>query len=376
MEEIDTRGRQGLAAVVTAALLLVTATACDSGGSSPEPPVAGHSTAGDVGSHTAHRSVPLLRHGPVASLHLLHAFHTGFAQTLAVAPDAVWTAGGDSVPAITRIDPGTGRMRRVRIPDTGPRTVVTAGGWIWVRAPEGLFRVDLLGSGVTPWNRRETGVAAGFGSVWLATSDRLQRVDARTGRLVSALRVPGAYAGGEIPSVSVGLGSVWWPTQEKTRRGRLVTELYRVSPKTNTVVASTRIPGDDVALLVAGDRAWVKTGADIYDAASPEDVVTMLQRFDPGANRLVPRSKVRLTHAGASAVSATAQGDHLWFPTTTGDGPDVGKLLEFDARRGRVLRAFDLSQGRDCGYNAVAFAFGSLWAASGVCERVTRWRIP
>jgi hypothetical protein len=141
-------------------------------------------------------------------------------------------------------------------------------------------------------------------------------------------------------------------------------------------VASTRIPGDDVELLVARERAWVKTGADIYDATSPGDVVTLLQRFDPGGNRLVPGSKVRLTHTGASAVSAVAKGNHIWFPTTTGDGPDVGKLLEFDARRGRILRAFDLSQGKGCGYNALAFAFGSLWTASGICEQVTRWRLP
>ena len=128
--------------------------------------------------------------------------------------------------------------------------------------------------------------------------------------------------------------------------------------------------------MAAGDHAWIKTGLDIYDATTPDQVTTTLQRFDSTDNELVPDSKVRLVHDGVSAVYGLARGRHLWFPTTTGEGPDVGRLLEYDTRTGTIVRAFDLSQDKGCGYNAVTFAFGSLWTASGICEQVTRWTIP
>jgi hypothetical protein len=51
-------------------------------------------------------------------------------------------------------------------------------------------------------------------------------------------------------------------------------------------------------------------------------------------------------------------------------------LFDFDATTGRVVKAFDLSEGKGYGDNAIAFGYGSVWTASGPPNKVRRWLLP
>jgi hypothetical protein len=114
---------------------------------------------------------------------------------------------------------------------------------------------------------------------------------------------------------------------------------------------------------------------DPFGVASPELASTSLDRIDPQTNQLVPGSTVKLVQ-GAASAGGLADGDMIWFPTSFGEGPGAGKLYEFDATSGKVVKAFDLSEGKNYGSNAIAFGFGSMWTASGTANQVRRFQMP
>ena len=66
----------------------------------------------------------------------------------------------------------------------------------------------------------------------------------------------------------------------------------------------------------------------------------------------------------------------MWLSTSFGVGPGAGQLYAFEPASGKVVAAFDISEGKGYGSNGIAFAYGSLWTASGTANAVRRFPRP
>jgi hypothetical protein len=153
---------------------------------------------------------------------------------LLLAKSDLWVAISATRPygrgALVRIDPSSGRVRRV-------------------------FRL--------PVNPSQ--VALGFGSLWLTgdTTDRryrgLLRLDPNTGRVLRVIRGPkelGSKIATTTDSVWVG-GADIFPQGHSERAG--VRFVYKIDPQRNAVVRQVRLPGEAtvIDLAGAGRALWV-----------------------------------------------------------------------------------------------------------------------
>ena len=96
----------------------------------------------------------------------------------------------------------------------------------------------------------EGSVAAGEGSVWVATDDwNLVRVDPSTGKTTTfSLGVPGA-------GVRAGLGSVWVTVPTAG-------QVLRIDPEDGAVIAAIQAGFEPRFLTVGGDSVWVQNNGD------------------------------------------------------------------------------------------------------------------
>ena len=136
---------------------------------------------------------------------------------------AAWIALGAPADAVLRIDARSGRARRI---------------------PVGSFTV---------------GLAAGFGSVWVAEreDDTVRRIDPVTGRTRRVIAV------GHVPAgVAVGLGSVWVTSQ-------CAGTLSRIDPDSHRVVGTIKLGHHPLDLAVGGGFAWVGVGKNVYFGTCP-----------------------------------------------------------------------------------------------------------
>ena len=106
-----------------------------------------------------------------------------------------------------------------------------------------------------------------------------------------------------------------------------------------------------------------------------EDAFTTFERLDLETNHLVPDTKkaARAWSLGRWAADRWAcrlAVDKLWGSSRR------RKLFAFEPASGKVVTAFDISEGRGYGSNAIAFAYGSLWTASGTANAVRRFPRP
>jgi len=299
------------------------------------------------------------------TLERMEGFSTDFPQWLAVAGGSIWTAN-EFLDTITRIDATTGMITTIRVdPGLGPQRVAEAADAVWAAGAGGLVRIDVKSNAVDP---RVAGcvisIASAFGSLWAGIKGGMLRVDPRTGLTVEEIR-PGAAAG-SLCNVSTADDSVWLGCGQ---------ELYRIDPTSNAVTATFTDAGANPNVIAADGVAWVLAGLDPFGVETPEDAYTTFQRVDLETNRLVADTKKRLVH-GASVGGRLADGHVVWLSTSFGVAPDAGMLFAFEPASGKVVTAFDISEGRGYGSNAIAFAYGSLWTASGTANAVRRFPRP
>jgi hypothetical protein len=303
------------------------------------------------------------------SLQPIHRFPMKFPQDIVVAFGSVWTTN-EFLDAVTRIDPTTGRTITIDVgAGVGPSSIEEAGGAIWVGGNEAIVRIDPTTNSVGPRVRGSfmggaRNLASGFGSIWADVRSGVLRIDPATGARIAEIAVTGQKAC--IQGVTTAADSVWVGCG---------TTAVRIDPTTNAVVGTVPDVGPWPLILSAGETLWVMTGTDIFSAPKPGRASSRLARIDPATNTVIPGTTIRLVR-GASAPIPHPEGDVIWFPISTGRGPGVGMLYEFDGLSGRVVRAFDLSEGRKIGSNAVAFGYGSLWTASGTASQVRRFIDP
>jgi glutamine cyclotransferase len=308
--------------------------------------------------------------GPVpVALDPMESFATDFPQGLVIAFDSVWTAN-EFVDTVTRIDPASGDVTEIKTtPGLGPQRIVAAGDSIWTSGAGSVDRIDPATNSVSSHidaGSVVTSLAFAYGSLWAGGHDGLVRINPDTGEIEETIESSNDT---ELPDnqgcgVSEVVGSLWLTCGST---------LDRIDPDTGEIVATTRAGGG--GLLSDGENLWLTTGEDPFGVASPELASTTLDRIDPKTNEIIPGTTIEFVQ-GASVTSPLADGDVIWLPTSFGEGPGVGMLYEFDAGSGKVLKAFDISEGKGYGSNALGFGFGSMWTASGTANQVRRFQIP
>jgi len=300
---------------------------------------------------------------PVA-LRPMEAFSTDGPQGLAVVAGSVWTAN-ESLDTVTRIDAASGEVTSIKVdPGIGPQWVVEAAGAVWSAGAGGLVRIDVESNSV---DQRVSGcvgsIVSAFGSLWGGVPGGLIRVDPRTFAVAEVHPDTGA---GLKCKVSAAADSVWLSCGA---------ELSRIDPSSNSVRSTVTTNGPYATVIAADGAAWVVTGLDPFSVQSREDAFATLERFDLETNDVVPSTRMRLVH-GAFAGGRLVDGNVIWLSTSFGVEPGAGKLFAFEPTSGKVLAAYDISEGKGYGSNAIAFGYGSLWTASGSANAVRRFLRP
>jgi streptogramin lyase len=295
----------------------------------------------------------------------MEGFSTDFPQGLAVADGSIWTAN-ESLDTVTRIDANSGDVTSIRVaPGFGPQRVAEAGDAVWAAGDGGLVRIDVKSNAVDPRVAGCVGgIASEFGSLWAGETGGLLRVDPSSGLVVDEIRP--AAAAGVVCRASTADDSVWLGCDQ---------DLYRIDPTTNAITATFTGAGTGPRVIATDGVAWVLAGLDPFGVAKPEDAFTTAERLDLETNRLVPETKTLLVH-GASVAGLLADGPVVWLSTSFGVGPGAGTLNAFEPATGKVTAAFDIGEGKGYGSNAITFAYGSLWTASGTANAVRRFPRP
>jgi hypothetical protein len=266
--------------------------------------------------------------------------------------------------------PGPRIVLTVRL---GPVAAIAAGrGRAYAVRPAQLVEIDgTSGNIVTHAHVGEapSGVAVGFGAVWVANGrgdlsrryrrhDTVSRYDLLTHR-IQTIPVPAP------DDIAAGVGSVWVLSGARRR-------VYRIDPATRHVVAGVRLPGGPPADLAAGSSgAWLNTrlsggnrsliarvdrsGRRIDATIRPRRLTASISvggsgvwatyfgtilRIDPRTNRVADTFKVpNATFTAAGPRTAWANGPTGAVTRLTASGP--GKVL----RIGRPVEAMALDGG-------------------------------
>jgi streptogramin lyase len=114
-----------------------------------------------------------------------------------------------------------------------------------------------------------SGVAAGYGGIWVIGNGVIYRVDPASARTVTTIPVPGI---GDWSHVAAGAGAVWVTTGIEAGH----VGVYRIDPRRNRVTAFIGLPPDPIDITVAFGRVWV---------AEPRQGPGIVLRIDPRTNR-------------------------------------------------------------------------------------------
>jgi hypothetical protein len=194
------------------------------------------------------------------------------------------------------------------------------------------------------------GLAFGAGSLWIASGDRLARVDPSNDRVLA--NIPIAPGDSGPAGVAFGAGSVWVPVAVPGM-------VWRVDPASNKIVA--KIPlGESLAGFIGVSATegavWVTSGEQ-----QDGERGGILMRIDPRRNRVTLRVPLPTVPSDVAATRGS-----VWVAMTN------GQVLEVEAARGHVVGGVDT--GGPLGFTqTIALGGGSVWLAdplSGVVLQV------
>ena len=189
---------------------------------------------------------------------------------------------------------------------------------------------------VTVGKRPCSGLAAGFGTVWVPNcGDRsgdgksLSRIDMKTNEVVATLPIGPAQSEG---GVAIGAGSFWMVSDQKG-------VLSRIDSATNKVIAEISVPEKSAAVNFGEDAAWVTTPS-----------ANTLTRVDPETNQVTATIAVgpgpRFLTVGAGSVWTLNQGD--------------GTISRVDGKTAKVIATIEA--GIPGAGGEIAFGEGHVWA--------------
>jgi DNA-binding beta-propeller fold protein YncE len=272
------------------------------------------------------------------------------------------------------------------------------GGYAWVACKE-QFRVVRVSTSTGKATKsvrlgaQAIAVRHGFGSVWaLDAGGTLYRLDPRTGKVAKRISVNAAAA----YNIWTGGGSVWVAADQGS-------EVVRVSPQRNRVLA--HIPAGDgpASMAFAGGTAWVVNHRDTtitrIDLASNKSTRLVRLGGDGAPERMIwlrgslwitgrgtdllqvnpaDGSVRRTIEIGGSGIDLVAEGDYMWVPTRSAEVdpsgfPTMDALKRVSVSSGAVSTVVRSSGRLDV--HGLAVAGGAVWIAdnrAGMLYRVGR----
>src|SRR5262245_8934982 len=280
--------------------------------------------------------------------------------------------------SVAVIDPNSGRVVDAVSVGTLPGPITSGAGSVWVGnrgADRTVTRIDsrnrdVLGT-ITLDRRTPTGLAFGFGYVWVAhgRSGQLSRIDPQFGVASSPIDVGGTAFGSPNGSVAVGPGSVWAIFGDSS--------LARIEPAEGRVAERTRAGTAPAGIVVGSGSVWVSNSGDaevgryspaafteaplrtfpvggrpwgiaagegaIWVANSDDDSVT---RIDPASGRTEPIPVGR----GPTAVAVGAHA--VWVANTA-----AGTVSRIDPATNEVVREIELGNAPA----GIEYADGFIW---------------
>ena len=209
--------------------------------------------------------------------------------------------------------------------------------WVSNEPKDAVARLDpktnTVAATITPGKRPCSGLAAGFGSLWVPVcgDKTIARVDLKTGSVTAT--IPTGIADSE-GSVVTGAGSVWLMTDTKGT-------LARFDPATNKIVAEISVAPGSFGLAFGDGAVWV--------TSSEKHLVT---RVDATTNLVIE------TIAVAKQPRFIAFGEHAVWTLNQGDG----SVSRIDPKTNKVAATIDV--GVPGGGGEIAAGEGSVWVTS------------
>jgi DNA-binding beta-propeller fold protein YncE len=208
--------------------------------------------------------------------------------------------------------------------------------------------VATIGTGGFPY-----GMAFGAGSLWVAGSDHVSRIDPASNRVEATIPFSaGGYGHAAVgPSgLTFGAGAVWAPMA-------VPGAVWQIDPASNRVVARIPLAGplrETISVSATRGAVWV--------AARGEGESGLLFRVDPARLRVV--AAIRFD----GVPTAVAAGPTAVWVTTAG-----GRVLQVDPKRNRVTGSVNTGGGPLLGFSqTIALGAGGVWLAEPFAELVVR----
>jgi YVTN family beta-propeller protein len=292
-------------------------------------------------------SRPLWRH-PAALVAALFAFVALIAGATAALAFRGEAASVTVLPnQVALIDPETGRVVDAIQVGTRPDSVAAGGGSVWVGNLDDktVTRIDARRRTVLRHipldNRTPTGLAFGFGALWVAHGrlGQLSQIDPQFDEVSSPIEVGGTAFGSPDGVVAVDQQSVWAAFGDST--------LARIDPTTARVAEQTRAGSVPAGIAVDSGSVWVANSGDSTVMQYRTETFTEgpLRTFNVGR-----RPTGIAAQGGASWVASTADDSVRWIDPDAGDRPiSVGK-----------------------GPTAVAVGADAVWVANTAAGTVSR----
>jgi DNA-binding SARP family transcriptional activator/streptogramin lyase len=305
---------------------------------------------------------------------------SGSAAAAAVLSSSAGSSPHVGPDSLVRVDPRSGKIVSVTPVGAEPQQIAVTARGIWTSnlTENTVTRYDLrthhpqtLGTPPEPFD-----VVADAGNAWVSSlrSSRVITRFAAFGTGPSAgwgpldpshtpkihLPPPGAV------SLALGSGYLWAVAGPKTTPGT-DDRVWLIDPTSNRVVRLLRLGRETTSIAFADGTAWIGAFANertLLSGAPPWTGASWLFSVKFGATG--PRKQSYRLETGDTAGPAVAVGyGKVWVLTcgTCNTGFDNQKLLEFDPKKGRIIKRIALGTRNP---NALAVGAGSVWLVDQV----------
>jgi hypothetical protein len=271
----------------------------------------------------------------------LPTWNTGGPGGFAFAFGSAWIAGGDK---LLRVDPKTNHVvARIRVP--GCAWPVHGADSIWLSQAGQIAKVDPATDSIKKRIAVDTSeadpLAYGFGSLWVANRDgQLLRVNPATGTTLATIKIQGSADWS--PILAAGAGSVWVASGDRHA-------VIRIDPATNSVSATVTGISHTASLLTVG----VGQGAVWAHANAAAGGRGILYRINPAKAKIVGKAVTSHTAGGQYGGTDIAFGARsIW---TINGNESVSRI------RAKPLRFVNSKTPPMSAPNFIGFGYHSVW---------------